>query len=142
MSEQGLFAQLELAFRRFYVKLFRYGRGELAKFGISGSQFNIIVTVYFQGPQSLKDLCERLALAPSTISEMIVRMEDAGLVIKKKDEQDKRKILIDLTEESKKIVISVIDARVRYVKEISQGIDKKQLEILRDTLESMLECQE
>jgi len=142
MSNQTLYAQLELAFRRFYVKLFRYGRGELARFGISGSQFNIIVTVYFQGPQSLKDLCERLFLAPSTISEMIVRMEDSGLVVKKKDEQDKRKILIDLTEESKKIVTSVINARVRYVKELSKGIDKKQLENLRDMLESMLQCQE
>jgi DNA-binding MarR family transcriptional regulator len=142
MSEETIYSQLELAFRRFYIKLFRYGRGELAKFGISDSQFNIIVTVYFQGPQSLKDLCERLVLAPSTISEMIVRMEESGLVIKRKDEQDKRKILIDLTQESEKIVISVIRARVRYVEELSRGIGKKELEKLRDTLGLLLECHE
>jgi len=142
MSEETIYSQLELAFRRFYVKLFRYGRGELSKFGISDSQFNIIVTVYFQGPQSLKDLCERLVLAPSTISEMIVRMEESGLVIKRKDEQDKRKILIDLTQESEKIVISVIRARVRYVEELSRGIGKKELEKLRDTLGLLLECHE
>ena len=139
---KDIFTELEFNFRRFYGRLFKYGRSKISEFGLSDSQFNIIVAIYFHGSQSLKDLCESLMLAPSTISEMIVRMEDAGLVVKERDRDDKRKIIIGLTEESRKIVNSVIEARVKYVKKISSGIEKETLLTLSDTLSRMLECRD
>ncbi len=140
--KSNIFKELEYNFRLFYSMLFKYGRSRISEFGISGSQFNIIVAVYFHGPQSLKDLCEHLMLAPSTISEMIVRMEDSQLVIKERDTEDKRRIVSGLTEKSRKIVEEVIEARVQYVKKLSSMIDEDTLHVVSDTLSKMLECQE
>ncbi len=135
-----VYDDLELLMRRIHVNTFNYGRGILSKYNLSNSQFNIIVFIYFHGAKNLKELCAELLLAPSTISEMIVRMEDSQLVAKKRHEIDKRKIVIDITEKSREIVNSVIKKRVEFVKNITVQLPPDKLEELRILLTKMVEC--
>src|SRR6056297_1796839 len=96
----NIYEKLEYLIRKTSFNILKYGRRIIGKYDLSKSQFNIIVNIYFSSPKSLKDLCDALDLAPSTVSEMLDRMEKKDLIEKKKNETDKRKINIDITEKS------------------------------------------
>lgn len=136
-----IYEKLEFLLRKTSFSIFKYGRRIINQYELSKSQFDIIVDIYFSSPKSLKALCKALDLAPSTVSEMLDRMEKKNLILKRKDKKDKRKIKIDITEEADRIIREVIDRRVEYVKEVLEDVDKENLEILKQVLMKMLECQ-
>lgn len=139
MAKQ-IFDELELLMRRIHVQTFNYGRTILSKYNLSNSQFNIIVYIYFHGAKNLKELCEELVLAPSTISEMLVRMEESDLVKKERNDIDKRKIAIDITDRSREIVNTVIKKRVEFVKRLTEKLPQDQLDSFKTILTHMVEC--
>lgn len=136
-----IFEKLEFLIRRTSFNIFKYGRKIIGKYNLSKSQFDVIVQIYFNGLKSLKELCTALDLAPSTLSEMIDRMEKKSLLVKKKDTKDKRKIKISLTNSAKEIIDNVINTRIEYVKNLLKDIDKDKLDVFKDVLQQMLECQ-
>lgn len=139
MAKQ-IFDELEFLMRRIHVQTFNYGRTILSKYNLSNSQFNIIVYIYFHGAKNLKELCEELVLAPSTISEMLVRMEEVDLVKKERNDVDKRKIAIDITDKSREIVNTVIKKRVEFVKRLTEKLPQDQLDSFKTILTHMVEC--
>lgn len=129
--------ELECELRKINFQIFKYGRSVLGEYDISGSQFNIIATIYFNGPMGLKKLCEYMSLAPSTISEMIKRMIKTGLVKKEQDKVDKRKIVVNITDKSIEIVKSVINYRIDYVKRLVEPLSDEEKINLLETLKKM-----
>ncbi len=59
----------------------------------------LLSCVRCNGGVSSRDLCEMLDLRPSSLSEMLSRGEEAGLLIRRPDEDDRRVQHIFLTEE-------------------------------------------
>lgn len=51
-----------------------------------------------------KELAEALRIQPASVSELLMKLERKGLVIREKDEQDRRSIKVQLTEESQSIL--------------------------------------
>ncbi|HMA68834.1 MAG TPA: MarR family transcriptional regulator [Candidatus Mcinerneyibacterium sp.] len=137
----NIYEKLEYLIRKTSFNIFKYGRRIINQYDLSKSQFDIIVNIYFSSPKSLKELCDNLDLAPSTVSEMLDRMEKKDLIEKKRNESDKRKINIDITDKSISIIQDVIENRVQYVKNILKDVDNENLEIFVDILSKMLECQ-
>ncbi len=137
----NIYEELEFLIRKTSFNIFKHGRRIINQYELSKSQFDIIVDIYFSSPKSLKKLCGALDLAPSTVSEMLDRMEKKDLIVKKKDEKDKRKIKIDITKQANKIVKEVINRRVEYVKDVLEDVNEENLEILKQVLMKMLECQ-
>ena len=60
-----------------------------------------LLTIYEADGLSARDLGEALDIRPSSVSELISRLVDAGLVNRAEDEQDKRMTRISLTEKGK-----------------------------------------
>ena len=137
----NIYEELEFLIRKTSFNIFKHGRRIINQYELSKSQFDIIVDIYFSSPKSLKKLCNALDLAPSTVSEMLDRMEKKDLIVKKKDEKDKRKIKIDITKQANKIIKDVINRRVEYVKEVLEEVNEDNLEVLKQVLMKMLECQ-
>jgi len=137
----NIYEKLEYLIRKTSFNIFKYGRRIINQYDLSKSQFDIIVNIYFSSPKSLKGLCDNLDLAPSTVSEMLDRMEKKDLIEKKRNESDKRKINIDITDKSISIIQDVIENRVQYVKNILKDVNDENLEIFVDILSKMLECQ-
>ncbi|TYB31659.1 MAG: MarR family transcriptional regulator [Candidatus Mcinerneyibacterium aminivorans] len=137
----NIYERLEFLIRKTSFNIFKYGRRIINRYELSKSQFDIIVDIYFTSPKSLKSLCKALDLAPSTVSEMLDRMEKKDLIVKKKDKKDKRKIKIDITEQANNIIEDVINRRVEYVKEVLENVEEENLEVFKQVLMKMLECQ-
>ncbi len=62
-----------------------------------------ILRILADAPQvSQKELTDMLGIEPGSMSEVLSKLEDKGLILREKDENDRRKMRISLTENGQK----------------------------------------
>ena len=67
----------------------------------NGAQGRILYVLWNADGISLKELSDKTGLAPTTLTSMIDRMEQTGLVTRVADKADRRKVLLRLTEKAR-----------------------------------------
>ncbi|MDO4345737.1 MAG: MarR family transcriptional regulator [Eubacteriales bacterium] len=81
-----------------------------------------ILQILLDSPRiSQKELTEKLNIEPGSMSEVLSKLEDKGMVRRERDTIDRRKMMITLTKEGQ-------DA----AKQCAEGLDEDILEILSD----------
>jgi DNA-binding MarR family transcriptional regulator len=96
-------SELELTRRaaRLFARLEREFATRLASWGLTAAEFNVLIGLRSAGPPyRLRpvDLRDRLLLSSGGISNILNRLEKAGLVERERDERDGRSSLVRLTE--------------------------------------------
>ena len=61
------------------------------------TQTTVLHALHENGPISQKDLQDRLGIQPGSMSELITKLENKGLLVRARDEADRRKVLLTLT---------------------------------------------
>ncbi len=85
-----------------------------------------------------KDIEQEFSLRPSSATEMLKKMEEAGLIYRVSEEKDARLKRIVLTEKARFFEGDVQRGLNEIEKEISEGIKEKDLETFRKVLAKML----
>src|ERR1044071_3048444 len=102
--------------------------------GISLAQLFVLQQVAERPATSLNDLAERTATHQSSVSVVVRRLVDRGLVTRRADTADKRRVQIELTPAGEKLLVGApetIQTRlVTALNTMSTG-DRKQLADLR-----------
>jgi len=75
----------------------------LDEIGITYPQYLALLSLWEKDQQTVKELGETLFLDSGTLTPMLKRMESAGLIFRKRDSSDERKVFITLTEEGTKL---------------------------------------
>lgn len=68
----------------------------------SRGQDNVLAVISQQSGITQKELSEILGIQPASVSELLMKLERKGLVRREKDEQDRRSIKVQLTEDGQK----------------------------------------
>ncbi|MEN6374308.1 MAG: MarR family transcriptional regulator [Smithella sp.] len=92
--------------------------------GLTGPQLWTIKTINENAPLNLSDLAGRLYLHSTTVVGIIDRLEMQDLVKRTRSKDDRRKVLIDLTEKGKSLI--------ENAPEVAQGLLVAGLEELPD----------
>lgn len=66
-----------------------------------GSQSRVLIILHEDGKITQKDLTERLGIQPGSASEVIIKLENAGLIARTQSEEDRRTSDLQLTEAGK-----------------------------------------
>ena len=69
-------------------------RDLLEPLGITYPQYLVLVTLWVEGPQSVKDLGERMQLDSGTLSPLLARLERDGLVERQRSDADARVVRV------------------------------------------------
>ncbi len=69
----------------------------------NGAQGRILYVLWQEEHISLKNIADRTGLAATTLTSMIDRMEHSGLVIRIPDQNDRRQILLALTDKARNL---------------------------------------
>ena len=80
------------------VQLIRCGQKLGSGHGKRQTQGRVLKILYLQGPMSQKALQDKLDIQPGSMSEIAAKLEHKGLLCRQKDPQDKRQILLTLTD--------------------------------------------
>lgn len=74
--------------------------------GGKSSQSEILRTLHRNGPQTQKELLEKMNIRQATLSETLSKMEENGLIIKSRPENDRRVTVIDLSDKGTEITLA------------------------------------
>lgn len=72
--------------------------------GVTEQQWRVVRALNGEGPLEPRQIGEMCCISSPSMAGMLVRMEDLGLVDRKRMEQDQRRVLVSLTPRGKALV--------------------------------------
>ncbi|MEQ8236245.1 MAG: MarR family transcriptional regulator [Syntrophomonadaceae bacterium] len=112
-------------------------KAELAPFGVTPGQYGILRCLWDENAQTAKKLADRLALDGSTITGILDRMEQKGLIEKQTDPKDRRAMQVMLTAKGKKLQKPVSEAIETANRRALVKFDQQEAEFLKNVLEEI-----
>lgn len=91
------------------------GRAILADFNITGPQFSALQILINRGNMTIGELSQNMDLACSTITDLVDRMEKTDLVVRKKDEKDKRVVRVEVLPKGHDVLEKVLKKRIEFL---------------------------
>ena len=70
----------------------------LKPFGITYTQYIVLLALWESGSATVGDLCRRLYLDNGTMTPMLKKMEEAGFIARSRSKQDERVVTVTVTE--------------------------------------------
>jgi DNA-binding MarR family transcriptional regulator len=116
--------------------LTRLYRPVLAELGLTYPQYLVMLVLWEQTPQSVGSLGGALYLDSGTLTPLLKRMEQAGLITRRRDSRDERRVLIDLTEAGR--ALRTPASRVPETLLRGYSGSPAGLEALRDTVRALV----
>lgn len=101
-------------------------------------QYRLLSKLFEHGSMEQKALQDKMCLKSASISELLIKLENSGLIIRKKDENDRRNIIISLTNQGEikaqeYIIKNELDANDLF--ECLNEQEKEQLKVILEKLE-------
>ena len=99
---------------------------QASKFGGSMAIGYTLLNIEKEGTPSTK-LAPKMGMEPRSLTRMIKSLEDNGLITKEADKEDKRRVLLFLTKEGKKLRKQAKDIVLQFNEKIREEIPDKEL---------------
>jgi DNA-binding MarR family transcriptional regulator len=75
----------------------------LSELGLTYPQYLVLLVLWEQDRQPVNDLAKRLHLETNTVTPLLQRMEQQGLVVRKRSKEDGRQVIVSLTETGREL---------------------------------------
>lgn len=122
-----------------YQKAHSNFKRHLLPYGVTPLQHLILETLWEEEGLTASEIGKRLVLDNATLSGILDRMSEKGLVVKASDEADKRFIRIHLTEKAKDLQPSLVPARESSNGEILGNLTLEEKVLLKRLLKDIRE---
>ena len=96
-----------------------------------------ILEMLAQREMSQQDLQKELHIQSGSISELITKLENKGLVLRRRDDQDRRKVTLEITEAGRERMAR--KPVIRSQEEIFSALSAEEQAQLRSLLEKLIE---
>jgi DNA-binding MarR family transcriptional regulator len=113
-----------------YTESRRLTKDVARDFGLTGPQLTVIKMLGQLGDLSLSSLSDRIKAQNSTVTGIIDRMEREGLVERKRSREDRRIVLIRLTEKGARLGESIQIEPMEIFRQALASLPRKDLEEL------------
>lgn len=105
--------------------------------GLTPSQLSALASVGNHGPLTLGDLAERERVAPPSITRVVTKLEDAGLVQREADPTDGRITRVRLTAEGETVLTEVRQRKNAWLAARLAALDADERRRLLDALDAL-----
>lgn len=131
----------EVASLDVYIKLMRASTSvlnqvvpRLQKAGLTFSQFGVLEALYHLGPLCQKELGDKLLQSGGNITMVVNNLERQGLVVRLRDEIDKRYMVVHLTWRGTQRIQELFPLHLQDLVNAFEVLSSKELETLNDLL--------
>ena len=114
--------------------VFQYMKKNLAQFDITPIQYGVLGCIWEFDMHNPKDIAAHLGVENSTISGILERMENKGLIRRMIDSSDRRFINIELTDVSKNIEMPVREVVTEVDKNVLEQVSEEEITMLKNML--------
>ena len=91
----------------------------LAPYGLTYPQYLVMLVLWEQDSQKVNDIAKRLLLETNTVTPLLKRMEQEGLVRRSKSAEDARQVLVQLTPKGREMERELSDIPLRVAGAVS-----------------------
>jgi DNA-binding MarR family transcriptional regulator len=88
---------------------------------LSVTQLSVLLHFYFQGPQSVSSIGERLGITNAATSQLLTRYVENGYLNRSEVQCDRRIRQFSLTEKGRVLVQEFIDAHFQWIDELKRS---------------------
>jgi len=112
----------------------------LDELGITYPQYLVLLVLWETNAMPVNDIAKKLLLKTNTLTPLLKRMEQLGLVERKKSEQDERKVIVHLAtkgEELEDLAAQIPEKLARNL--LDENVSIESLMGLKDQLNAIIE---
>ena len=106
----------------------------LAEAGGSIPTWLVLNMLIHESWKSQHSIAQALGIEGATLTRHVDALEEAGLVVRRRDEHDRRAIRVEATEAGKALHARLLGAAIAFDKRLRGGFDEAELEQLRSLL--------
>lgn len=129
-NEAGVNEKLMISFRG-------VGRAMRSGFEANVGQKRILMMLAEQGELTQRELTERLGVRPGSASEILAKLENAGLIARTQNEEDRRTVNVSLTEAGSALAAESAEKRSGLSEEMFSCLSDGEKETLLSLLEKL-----
>ena len=108
----------------------------LEPLGLTHPQYLVMLALWESSPLRVQDLAVRLSLEPATLSPLLKRLEQRGLVTRDRHPQDERALAVRLTPAGTDVRAAAEQIPVAIMSRLGMGV--AELEAMRDGLSGLI----
>jgi len=109
----------------------------LYKIELTSAQIKVLATFIERKCYTMTALSQMLSVALPTMTAMIDRLIQNGLVTRERDEDDRRVVMVRLTPEGKKVIDNLMVIRKREIEKLLQALTHEEVELFLGSIESV-----
>ncbi len=106
--------------------------------GINSAQGRILFPLWQNDNISIQELSKKTALSKSTLTRMLDKLEESGHIMRTYCKQDRRKIMICLTDKNKKMKKSYEDLSIEMIDLFYDGFTESEIDKFESQLKRIL----
>lgn len=137
MNKDDYVSRAQIALWSTSMKIGETVRNSLGKFGVTETQFNMLDLLSKKESHKVTDLAEKMGVKPSAVTTMIDRLTSNGLVSRRHDVNDRRAVLVSITEEGRDVMRKFEEKCRNVVKSYLSHLDPNELEALASIYEKL-----
>ena len=111
---------------------------DLKGIGVTVQQYRVLAVLMAGEGRSVNELSVYTVIEQSTLSKLLDRMEQAGLIHRKSDASDGRVVNITITDEGTACFAKAMPLALGHYRTAIQGVDEEEHELLTRTLHKIL----
>lgn len=120
------------ALRQGMAQLGRRLRAERVSNGLSRSRLSLLNLLALHGPMTASAMAAAERLQPQSLTRLLSRLEDDGLIVRSPDDADRRQVRIDITREGVAVLDEDTDRREAWLaKAMAERLTATECEVLR-----------
>ena len=131
-------AELANRLRPVLLKIARELRREVHALGVTGGQVALLIQIRKHEGIGARELAELERISPAAMSGYIDRLEKAGLVTRVRDERDRRRQVLVLTDEAERVLRSVRSRRTAWLANRLERLSPEELAAIDAAVEPLL----
>jgi DNA-binding MarR family transcriptional regulator len=112
---------------------------ELEPFGVTGAQFEVLKNLAGSGAETAASLCRALHQDTGSMTRMLDRLEEKGLVTRERDTSDRRLVFLRLTEAGESLIPKIRPALRRALRRHLAGFTPEEIASLKRYLGRLIE---
>ncbi|NLI65997.1 MAG: MarR family transcriptional regulator [Tissierellia bacterium] len=132
--------EIERHLRKIDYIIRKKGREIITEENITAPQFQALQILINNEEMTIGELSQKMALACSTITDLIDRMEKAELVLRRKSKKDKRVVIVEVLPRGHEILEKVLKKRMVYLRGKMADYQLEEMELLRGQLATLYEA--
>ncbi|WP_337020184.1 MarR family transcriptional regulator [Oceanobacillus massiliensis] len=110
---------------------------DISSHGMRTSDFTILEALYHKGRQTIRQISEAVLINTGSITYVIDKLENKGLLERSNCSEDRRAVYIQITDKGTKLMDEIFPKHQKVIEEVFEDVSEEDKQILIDVLKKV-----